>query len=174
MESTGILARADSGLWTLDASGPHCDCPPDLPGREEQLAAVQVDTNGLEVLNRADCLSLLASVPVGRVAASINALPVVLPVNFVVDGERVLFRTGAGTKLSAAADGSVIAFEADAYDATTRAGWSVLVQAVAQVQPLDSVTSEQLAQLPAWGNRRADLLVILGTEVISGRRIVSL
>ena len=46
------------------------------------------------------------------------------------------------------------------------------MQAVAQVQPLDSLSSEQLAQLPAWGDRQADLLVTLGTEVISERRIL--
>ena len=36
-------------------------------------------------------------------AVSVGALPVILPVNSLCDGERILIRTGDGTKLAAAA-----------------------------------------------------------------------
>ena len=56
----------------------------------------------LEVLNDDECLTLVASVAVGRVAVSIAALPTVFPVNFALYDHRIVFRTGPGTKLDAA------------------------------------------------------------------------
>jgi len=82
-------------------------------------------------LSRGRCLELLASARVGRVGVSVRALPVVLPVSYRLDGERVVFRTVPGTKLDAAVHRSVVAFETDAYDPDGVWGWSVLVQGVA-------------------------------------------
>ena len=78
-----------------------------------------------------ECLTLLTSVPVGRVGLSIDALPVVLPVNFAVIDGNIVFRTVAGTKFDAATTGAVLAFEADRYAPSDPSGWSVLVQGVA-------------------------------------------
>jgi nitroimidazol reductase NimA-like FMN-containing flavoprotein (pyridoxamine 5'-phosphate oxidase superfamily) len=133
---------------------------------------LQVDDNGLEVLDRAQCLSLLSTVPVGRVGVSIRALPVVLPVNFVVVDEQVMFRTGAGTKLRAASDGAVVAFEADAYDEATRLGWSVLIQGVARVIDGAGGTGPGLEHLGAWGNGNVDDVVVVAATMITGRRIL--
>lgn len=81
----------------------------------------------LKVLSRDGCLALLATVPVGRVGLSIDALPVVLPVNFaLLDGD-VVFRTVNGTKCHAAAAGAVLAFEADSYEPDGTKGWGVVV-----------------------------------------------
>lgn len=132
---------------------------------------MHLDTNGLEVLGRAACLELLASAPVGRVGASIDALPVVLPVNYVVADERIVFRTGAGAKLAAASDGAVIAFEVDAYDPATATGWSVVVQSVAHIVPAGAIADTDLAELKVWGATDADHLVSLDTNRITGRRI---
>lgn len=43
----------------------------------------------------------------GWVGLSVSALPVVLPVSFIVDDGHVLFRTSEGTKLAAASGGAV-------------------------------------------------------------------
>jgi hypothetical protein len=40
-------------------------------------------------------------------------VPVILPVNYVVDGDAPVFRTDPGTKLDAAAEGAAVAFEGD-------------------------------------------------------------
>ena len=58
------------------------------------------DRNGLEVLAREECFRLLATLKVGRVALSVGGLPVVVPVNFLVVDEAMVFRTGVGSKLS--------------------------------------------------------------------------
>ena len=95
-------------------------------------------------------MELLASCQVGRVGASIGALPVILPVNYVVFDHGVLIRTAAGTKLDAAVRGIVVAFEADAYDPDGRAGWSVLLVGKASEvsHPLMLERAEAVAMSP--------------------------
>lgn len=128
------------------------------------------DANGLEVLDREDCLRLLAAAPVGRIGVSVSALPVVLPVNFVLWNEQIVVRTGVGRKLYAALLNAVVAFEADHYDADRHHGWSVLVQGASreltEVEDLAEVT-----QLPlrSWANPDVDRYIAIGTDLVSGR-----
>ena len=119
-------------------------------------------------LTREECLALLANVPVGRVAvAREGAGPLVVPVNFVLDGDVVVFRTDAGTKLSAVRS-SPISFEADVVDAYHRIGWSVLVDGVAyeatrwEIEHLD---------LTPWSGGGPHHWVRLLPSTITGRRI---
>lgn len=86
-----------------------------------------MDHAGLEVLPFDSCLRLLAAVSVGRVGFVAGGEVVILPVNFVVDGQDVVFRTANGSKLSGAEDRIAVAFEADNYDDIAQSGWSVLV-----------------------------------------------
>lgn len=92
-----------------------------------------IDHAGLEILPFEVCLRLLASVPVGRVGFLADGEVVVLPVNHVVDGQDLVFRTARGAKLSAAEGQNLVAFEADEYDELTKSGWSVLVTGRAEV-----------------------------------------
>jgi uncharacterized protein len=85
------------------------------------------DHAGLEILPFEECLRLLASVPVGRVGFIADGELVILPVNHVVDGHDVAFRTAYGSKLSAAEGHILATFEADHYDEQTRSGWSVVM-----------------------------------------------
>ena len=78
------------------------------------------DHAGLEILPLDECLRLLASVPVGRVGFVADGGVVVLPVNHLVDGQDVIFRTAYGSKLSAAEGQDLAAFEADNYNEQTR------------------------------------------------------
>ena len=86
-----------------------------------------IDHAGLEVLPFDSCLSLLGAVSVGRVGFVAGGEVLVLPVNFVLDGETMVFRTASGSKLASAEDSTVVAFEADNYDASPGLGgasWS--------------------------------------------------
>jgi nitroimidazol reductase NimA-like FMN-containing flavoprotein (pyridoxamine 5'-phosphate oxidase superfamily) len=132
---------------------------------------VEVDRNGFEVLPRAECFALLASVPIGRIGLSMAALPVVLPVNFAVDGERLVLRTVAGSKLDAALEGSVVAFEADRFDPSTGEAWSVLVRGSAGVvTDADQLTTLSGLSLDSWGADRGDQWVTISSDLVSGRR----
>jgi nitroimidazol reductase NimA-like FMN-containing flavoprotein (pyridoxamine 5'-phosphate oxidase superfamily) len=87
----------------------------------------------LITLSRDECFRLLTTVPVGRVGLTIDAIPVVLPVNFaLLDGD-IVFRTVVGTKFHVASTDTVLAFEVDHYEANGASGWSVLVQGRSRV-----------------------------------------
>ena len=96
------------------------------------MAGYPTDHAGLEILPFDMCLQLLATVPVGRVSFFSDGEIVVLPVNHVVDGQDPVFRTGRGSKLSAAEGQNLVAFEADGYEELTQSGWSVLVNGRAE------------------------------------------
>jgi nitroimidazol reductase NimA-like FMN-containing flavoprotein (pyridoxamine 5'-phosphate oxidase superfamily) len=125
----------------------------------------------LEVLSEAECRHLLTQVPVGRVGVTVGGLPVILPVNYRMDEDDVVFRTGDGTKLRAAVAEAVIAFEVDAYDATGR-GWSVLAIGRAyEMTEADAAVTAQRLDLEPRSNGRPDHWVRMCPEMVSGRRI---
>jgi uncharacterized protein len=129
----------------------------------------------VEELNPQECLQLLASVPVGRVGVTIDALPAVLPVNFVVSDGAIVFRTIPGTKLDAATAGAVVAFEVDAVGSKEQpGGWSVLVRGVAR--PLtdpDQLAVAGTLPLESWAwDGGADRFIRIEPTLLTGRRVV--
>jgi nitroimidazol reductase NimA-like FMN-containing flavoprotein (pyridoxamine 5'-phosphate oxidase superfamily) len=135
---------------------------------------MELDRNGIEVLSRDDSLSLLTTVPVGRIGLSMDALPVVLPVNYALDrdGERLVLRTAEGTKLRAALHRSVVAFEADHIDPFSHTGWSVLVRGSSCVLT-DGHEIERARRLPLrpWANEHTDYWVAVSLDLVTGRRV---
>lgn len=131
-----------------------------------------IDTAGLEVLSRGESLKLLTSVPVGRIAFTDRALPAIQPVNFVVDGETIVFRTGAGSKLAAATREAIVAFQADAFDSEAQTGWSVMGVGRAY-QVTDDAEIVRLCELPIrpWTPAARDHFVRIELATITGRRI---
>ncbi len=136
------------------------------------IARMELDRNGLEVMSREDCLPGLATVPVARIGLSMNALPVVLPINFVIDGDELVIRTAEGSKLDAALAQAVVAIEADHFDQMGHVGWSVLVRGVSRVLTLPSeVERAKRLSLEPWANDAADRFIAVSSDVVSGRRI---
>jgi hypothetical protein len=85
-----------------------------------------------ESISRSDCLALLASGGHGRVAATMRAVPVILPVRFALLGDDLAFSPGHGDDLAKAVTNSVIAFETDHVDAQGFPQWGVHVTGVAR------------------------------------------
>jgi uncharacterized protein len=138
---------------------------------------MEVDQQGLEVLTRDECLYLLSGVPVARIGLSLRALPVVLPVNFVVDREQdqVIIRTAAGSKLDAALLHAVVALEADHVDPMSHGGWSVLVQGTSRVLMLPGeIERARTLALQPWVNAGTrDHFVAISMDIVSGRRVTA-
>jgi nitroimidazol reductase NimA-like FMN-containing flavoprotein (pyridoxamine 5'-phosphate oxidase superfamily) len=128
---------------------------------------------GLELLTEDECLRLVATRPIGRVAVTLAALPAVFPVNFTLAGRDVYFRTGAGTKFDAAVRQAVVAFEVDDFDVVTHSGWSVmLVGMVADVTDHERETfGGHAAPVRAWARGDRDRLMRVSGEIITGRRV---
>jgi nitroimidazol reductase NimA-like FMN-containing flavoprotein (pyridoxamine 5'-phosphate oxidase superfamily) len=135
------------------------------------MATMDVDRNGLEILDRQECLRLLETSTLGRLALSVNALPMILPVNFLLDGDRILIRTSPGTKLAAATTNAVVAFEVDAMDPFAHAGWSVAVTGMSrEVTDPDDLAHIAALPLAHWAPTDGHVVAV-STDVISGRRL---
>ena len=81
-----------------------------------------------DALSERECWELLATVSVGRLALSVRALPVILPVQYFLDGHRLAVCLGHHALPERALDETIVAFAADSIDPVTRSGWSVQVQ----------------------------------------------
>ena len=85
----------------------------------------------LEVLADGECVNLLRSHDLGRIAlVDREVRPLIFPVNYFFDEGVILFRTAPGTKLDLA-PGASVSFEIDGWDADQGIGWSVIVRGIA-------------------------------------------
>jgi uncharacterized protein len=128
---------------------------------------------GLELLTEDQARELLAGGEVGRVGITIGALPAIFPVNYrVIDGA-IVFRTSPGSKLSAAAEGAVVAFEVDDYQLADRSGWSVLAVGKAEVVDDLQMTLKMIdAHLEPFPDGPRTVMVRIEPTFLSGRRLV--
>ncbi len=139
-----------------------------MSGEEDDL-----DPGGLDEIDESECWRLLATQSVGRVAVIVGHYPLVFPVNHLVDGRSIVFRTGAGTKLWATTRSNV-SFEVDYLDLVHRAGWSVLVRGAArELRPVSNRNAQALdvAGPQPWAPGARAHLVRIVADGISGRRI---
>lgn len=133
------------------------------------MEAVELD--GLEVLSRTECLHLLSTEQLGRVGVSFGALPAILPVNYALLGDNIVFRSAPGTKLTAALEETVVAFEVDAVEPDRTAAWSVMVVGRSEWLANRAALKEaQRLPLHPWAPGSRDYFVRITPQRISGRR----
>jgi nitroimidazol reductase NimA-like FMN-containing flavoprotein (pyridoxamine 5'-phosphate oxidase superfamily) len=108
------------------------------------------------------------------VALRIGETPAILPVNYALLDDDVVFRTDPGSKLSAALMRVLVAFEIDHADSATRTGWSVLVTGYVE-EIRDAGTLARVAELglEPWVVEGRDFVVRIDTRTISGRRLAA-
>lgn len=126
----------------------------------------------VQVLSTADCIRLLRSGVVGRVAVSTPQGPHVVPVNHAVIGRSIVLRTAASSVLVTVGVGSVIGFEIDHVDYTRHLGWSVLARGPASILSADEVTAaeHEWAPRPWAGGERSAYVGLCWTQ-LTGRRL---
>lgn len=114
---------------------------------------------------------MLRTVSVGRLAVMADGRPDIFPINYTVDGGTVVFRTGQGTKLSAASGDAAVAVEADGVDPESGLAWSVVVKGTAEVvkQAEDVMDTSRLYLFP-WQAGRKDAFVRITPDSVTGRR----
>jgi nitroimidazol reductase NimA-like FMN-containing flavoprotein (pyridoxamine 5'-phosphate oxidase superfamily) len=135
------------------------------------MAARIDERTGLEELDRGECLRLLGLAPLGRLGVVIGGRPLVFPVNFTLDGQVIVLRTAAGTKLHAARNGPV-AFECDGIDGAYHTGWSVLALGDAEevMHPSEIGRLERLPLTP-WCDAAKPVWLRIRPKSLTGRRI---
>jgi len=125
------------------------------------------EDRSFEELDQFECIECLASRRVGRVAVVVDdGSPLVVPVNYAVEAETVVFRTGPGSKLAGLRT-QPISFQVDDHDPYRGTGWSVLVRGVAF-----EIESSQAADdpLPFAPGEKIHWVRVVPME-ISGRRV---
>jgi len=135
------------------------------------MATADTDRSGLEVLDQAECLRLLALATLGRVAVSTKALPMVMPVSYRLVNEQIVFRTRRDTHLGLGTHNSVVAFEVDDIHPTDHSGWSVMVTGIAsEVHDPSRIAALEGTDLPRWSGGDATRVVAIELTLVSGRR----
>jgi uncharacterized protein len=133
---------------------------------------VSTDHAGMDILPLGTCLERLASVPVGRIGFMSAGEVEILPVNHVVDGQCVAFRTGIGSKLSGAVIGYPLTFEADGYDENGERGWSVVIHGDAEVVEDDAEAARLAALWPrGWHGGDRPYWIRIRPFSITGRQL---
>jgi nitroimidazol reductase NimA-like FMN-containing flavoprotein (pyridoxamine 5'-phosphate oxidase superfamily) len=122
----------------------------------------------LDVMSTAECHDHLTAGILGRVAVSIDALPVILPVMYRYRDGAIWFLTEEGTKMRAATANAVVAFEVDHLD--DEGGWSVLVIGQTREERDPAILSSlRAAGLEAGAPGTRDHLVCIPTQRVTGR-----
>jgi uncharacterized protein len=147
--------------------------PEPLPEPRGTTVTTGIDRHGLEVLPLAQCLSLLRSRPLGRLAYQEAGTPTVVPVNHLVDGSSIVLRSMEGGKLDQAIVGAPVAFQLDDHDPTRGTGWSVLVRGRAVLVEDEEQIERFSTELDSWAideHAQVSWIRIVPDEV-SGRRL---
>ncbi|WP_406375518.1 pyridoxamine 5'-phosphate oxidase family protein [Streptomyces sp. NBC_00647] len=162
-----LLSLAAALRTTVSAlTGGDADVP---PGREQARRAPEFTE-----LSRAECAELLSTHGVGRLAVPTELGPVIVPVNYSVIEDTIVFRTARGATPSLAS-GCVVAFEVDRVDDTFSQGWSVLTRGYARTVT-DTDEEQRLAKQAysaPWSGGRRDMWVCIEPYAVTGRRIVT-
>jgi hypothetical protein len=129
------------------------------------------DGSALTHLSRDECLTLMASVPVGRIIYTRRALPAVELVNFALDHGDIVIRTDRSGKLAAATTrGAVVAFEVDQLDLAGQTGWSVTAIGPSRevTDPGDLARLETIG-LRSWAPGARDHFIRISPVMLNGR-----
>ena len=138
------------------------------------MRKLATDRAGLDILHLGDCFLLLKSAAVGRIAFAAGGEVVILPVSFLVDGQDVVFRTYAGSKLSNIEVGHYVCFEVDSYDADKQTGWSVVARGLVEKESEAACARlDAPGQEPWGGTTRERLWMRIRPTSLTGRRLAS-
>ena len=132
------------------------------------------ETTGLEVVPLTECVRYLESTEVARVAFLADGHLQLYPINYLWDGEALVFRCDDGSPL-AEAEGSEVVAEVDHIDTRKREGWSVVARGVPRAVDPEATPElagrlRRLALYPWAGGEKATWLRLIPAP-LTGRRI---
>jgi uncharacterized protein len=120
------------------------------------------------VMSTEECWEMLRAEELGRLAFRLVDEVHITPINYAVDGQTLLFRTAAGSKLLAVVMDGDVAFEIDQHDEHTAS--SVVVRGRARLLEEDEAHRAENVRLRPWvGSHKHHVVEIVPGEV-TGRR----
>lgn len=145
--------------------------------------AHETDTHGpaatdTRSLDESECLRLIAAGGVGRIGYSGRFGPTILPVNFALHEQTIVFRTGQHSPMeedlrTGIADAEYkVAFEVDEISPAMKEGWSILIQGSAHhVDSAAELADVRQSGVQAWPGGEKELFIRIIPARITGRRI---
>lgn len=129
-------------------------------------------------LDESECLQLIVAGGVGRIGYSGRFGPTILPVNFVLHKQTIVFRTGQHSPMEEDLRTGIahaeykVAFEVDEISPATKEGWSILIQGSAHhVDSAAELADVRQSGVQAWPSGEKDLFIRIVPARITGRRI---
>ena len=125
-------------------------------------------------LSTSEAEALLRSGVTGRVAISTPQGPHILPVNYSVVDDCVVFRTSPYSLLGTHAHGTTVALETDVLDHERQRGWSVLVRGRASVIT-DELRLDAIRRVwppRPWAAGQRTLHIGIRLDEVTGRQLV--
>ncbi|HYJ70465.1 MAG TPA: pyridoxamine 5'-phosphate oxidase family protein [Nocardioidaceae bacterium] len=126
----------------------------------------------LEDIAGDECVALLESASLGRVAFVRSTGPVVIPVNYVWSEGRLIFRTSPNNSWVWVLRHGSAAFEVEDIDEVTHSGWTVLVQGQATHLDPKEVIDPAIQHLRPWAAGERPLHIAITPASITGRRLL--
>lgn len=128
--------------------------------------------DAMQNLTENECLALLRSRTIGRIAFGLGGEIEIFPVNYGMEGQVIVFRTGPGAKLNTVPN-TAVAFEVDGWDAESGNGWSVVAKGRAEeITTSAGRAAEHLRLVPVQPAAPGDKLhwLAIKPSEIAGRR----
>lgn len=119
-------------------------------------------------MDEQQCWERLRAGQVGRLGYHLVDEVHIVPVNYVVDGERLVFRTKPGSKLLGVVMDSDVAFEIDGGD--SHRPWSVLARGRARVLEGDEARAAEALPLRPWVSTDRFTFVVIEVDTLTGRQ----
>ena len=101
----------------------------------------------MEPLSREESMEILESAPVAHLGLVDGGEPYVIPMSFVIEGNRIFFRTMAGKKLDALRENPSVCIETSRYDEETGDWESVIIRGEASEIDEDAIRQDVIARL---------------------------
>ncbi len=132
---------------------------------------MELTEHGVEILSKELCWERLRRTSIGRLGVHHDGQPAIFPINYLVDGESIVFRTRPGSKIYSAPRLERVAFEIDGFEPAHGDAWSVLIQGFGRF--IDSVSEiKQVDELPLfpWVDADRSAWVRIVPVEVTGRR----
>ncbi|HSP60844.1 MAG TPA: pyridoxamine 5'-phosphate oxidase family protein [Ornithinimicrobium sp.] len=121
------------------------------------------------ILSEDECWERLRRLEFGRMAYHLADEVHITPLNYAVDGERIVFRTSEGSKLLGVAMNEDVAFEVDEILEDEERAWSVIARGKARILEGDDARDADNLRLRPWVSSAKFNVVGITVEEVSGR-----
>jgi len=129
----------------------------------------------LEEMDPRESMTLLGSVPLGRIVFTARALPAVRPARHIVDDEHLIVCADGEAAITSARPGAgtVVAYQTDAIDPADNLGWSVTVVGVAHRVTDPAAADVFRRALHHWADNGNDQIISISPGVVTGFRLLA-